>query len=93
MPNRDLDNIRHGVLAKMERGEKLVRFGIIAASMAEAGLLAFAVIYLDWTDKVQVELFIFSIMGYTIIVLGMVALAGHITRTVGRVLATLETQQ
>lgn len=93
MTTRDLDSIRQGVLARMERGEKMLKFGIIAAAVAESGLMAFALIYMDWKDKVQVELFIFSILGYTIIVLGMVALAGHVTRAVGRILEALETHR
>lgn len=81
--------VRQGVLARMERSSKLSRLGIMAAAMVEALLLAFAVVYLDWNDKLQVELFVFSIMGYTVVVLGLAALAAHMNRLVERVLQAL----
>lgn len=93
MTAKELDGIRQGVLARMERGERLVKIGIIGAVMVETGLLLFALLYMDWRDRGQVQLFIFAVMGYTIIVLGMVALAGHITRSIGRVLAALDARE
>ena len=93
MTAKELDGIRQGVLARMERGERLVKIGIIGAVMVETGLLLFALLYMDWRDRDQVQLFIFAVMGYTIIVLGMVALAGHITRSIGRVLAALDARE
>lgn len=93
MPRNSPDAVRHDVLARMERGEKVTKLAIIGAAMLEAALMAFAILYMDWTVKLQVQLFVFSVIGYTIIVLGMVALAGHISRSVGRVLAALDARE
>lgn len=73
----------------MDRNARRVRMGIAGAVLVEAGLLSFATAYIDWTNKLQVELFVFSLLGYTIILLGMAALAAHMNHLTARVLQVL----
>ncbi len=86
---KDLDDVQQGVLASMDRSARNMRLGIIGAVFVETALLAFALVYMDWKDKLQVELFVFSILGYTIVVLGLAALAAHMSRLTGRVIQAL----
>jgi hypothetical protein len=90
MTKRTLEEIQAGVLDRMERADRLVRATIIGAALLEAGLFAVAIYLVDWKDPTQRLLFIFSVLSYTIVALGLVALGGHVTRSVGRVLAALE---
>ena len=89
MTQRTLEDIQASVLDRMERADKLIRAAIIGAALLEAGLFAIAIYLVDWDDPTQRLLFIFSVLSYTIIAMGLLALAGHVTRSVGRVLAAL----
>jgi hypothetical protein len=90
MPAKDLDNIRQSVLDRMERGDKLVRGAIVAAAVVEGLLLVAALFLADWHDPLHRLVFILSILTYSVISCGLIALAGHISRSTGRVLVALE---
>lgn len=89
MTQPNLETIQASVLDRMERADRLMKSAIIGAALVEAVLFAVALYLIDWHDRQQTLLFLFSVLSYTIIVLGMVALAGHVTRSVGRVLAAM----
>ena len=90
MTHDRLAEINSSVLDRMERADKLARAAIMAAVVFEAALMAVALYLVDWTDHLQRLLFIFSILSYTIIAMGLLAIAAHVTKTVSRVLAALE---
>ena len=90
MSAQDLDSIRTSVLDRMERGDRLVKSAIIAAAMVEGLLLVAAIFIADWSNPLHRLVFILSILTYSIVACGLVALAGHISRSVGRVLIALE---
>lgn len=90
MSTQRINEIRSNVLDRMERSERYVRLGIFGAALAEVMLLAVAFTMVDWSNRVERLLFVFSILGYTIIVLGLVALGAHVTRTAGRVVAAMD---
>lgn len=90
MSANDLDNIRQGVLDRMERGDRLVKSAIIGAAVVEGLLLAVAISLADWSNPLHRLVFILSILTYSVVACGLVALAGHISRSVGRVLIALE---
>lgn len=87
---QDLDGIRQGVLDRMERGDRLVKGAIMAAAILEALLLVVAIRIADWSNPLDRLVFILSILTYSVIACGLVALAGHISRSTGRVLIALE---
>ena len=88
-----LDAVRASVLDRMERGDRVTRGAVIVAALLEAGLFAVALLYVDWKDRTQVLIFLLAALSYSIIALGMVALGGHVSRTVARVLAALDAQR
>jgi ABC-type Mn2+/Zn2+ transport system permease subunit len=79
-----------GVLDQMERHARRTKLAILGATAVEALLLAIALIAVDWSDRTHVLLFIFSVLGYTIIVLGLVALGAHVSRVGARIVAALD---
>ena len=89
MTTNNLDGIRTGVLDRMERAHRHMRLGIVGAAFTEVVLLAVAFTLVDWSDRIERLLFIFSVLSYTIIALGLVALGAHVTRSVSRVLAAM----
>lgn len=90
MSTERLNEIRVNVLDRMERSERFVRLGMFGAALAEVMLLAVAFAMIDWSNRLERLLFLFSVLSYTIIVLGLVALGAHVTRTAGRVLAAMD---
>lgn len=90
MATKDLDSIRESVLDRMERGDRLVKGAIIAAAVVEGLLLAAALFMADWSNPLHRLVFILSILTYSVIACGLIALAGHISRSVGRVLIAME---
>ena len=90
MATKDLDSIRESVLDRMERGDRLVKGAIIAAAVVEGLLLAAALFMVDWSNPLHRLVFILSILTYSVIACGLIALAGHISRSVGRVLIAME---
>lgn len=87
---QSLDRARERVLDRMETGRRLVRFGTGAAALLEVAMLIACIVLVDWSDRTQVLLFLIFILSYFILVLGMVALAGHVTSATGRILAVLD---
>lgn len=88
VPN--LDAVRDSVLTRMERADRLTRLAIFAAGTVELALFAVAIYMVDWDNRVERLLFVFSVLSYTIIALGLLALGAHVTRSVGRVLAAMD---
>jgi fatty acid desaturase len=90
MPTPDLDRMRADVLDRMERSDRLVRWAILLAALFELLLFVAAFLLIDWRDPLQKLVFVLAVSGYTIVVLGLVALGGHMTRVGDRVLAALD---
>jgi hypothetical protein len=85
-----LDQARGRVLDKMESGRRLTNFVTGAAALLEAALLIACILLVDWGDRTQVLLFVIFILSYFILVLGLLALAGHVTSSTARILAALD---
>lgn len=85
-----LDQARGQVLDRMEAGRRLMHFGMGTAALLELAMLATCIVLVDWSDRTQVLLFLIFILSYFILVLGMLALAGHVTNATGRILAALD---
>lgn len=91
--NDRLDEARGQVLDRMEKGQRLISFATGAAGLLELGMLAACILLVDWTERSEVLLFVIFILSYFILVLCMLALAGHVSRSTARVLAVLEAQR
>lgn len=90
MSTTNLDAVRESVLTRMERADRMTRLAIYAGAAVELALFAIAIYMVDWHSRVERLLFLFSVLSYTIVVMAILALAGHVTRSVGRVLAAID---
>lgn len=79
-----------GVLAQMDRHAQRVRLAVLAAAMIEGLFLIIALLKIDWNNDTHVLLFACSVLGYTIVVLGIAALGAHVSRVGARVVAALD---
>ena len=91
MPASTVDDIREGVLRRMERQATMIRVAIVGAVAIEALMLGLVLWLIDWSDRTQVVMFVMGVLGYTIVVLGLAALGAHVSRCCNRVVAVLET--
>jgi hypothetical protein len=84
-----LDTMREGVLARMERADRNMKLAIFGAVLLESVFLAVVLLLIDLENRVERLIFVTSILGYTIIALGLAALGAHVTRSMGRILTVL----
>ena len=91
MPATTVDAIREGVLRRMERQATIVRVAMLGAGAVEALMLGLALWLIDWRDRTHILMFVMGVLGYTIVVLGLVALGAHVSRACNRVVAVIET--
>lgn len=86
-----LDEIRSGAITRMERTERNMRLGIFGAVLVELLLFVIAFSIVDFSNRIERLIFILAVLSYTIVALGLAALGAHVTRSVGRVVAALDT--
>jgi hypothetical protein len=79
-----------GVLDRMERDARMMKLAILGAAAVEGLLLVIALLRVNWSDDTHVLLFIFAVLGYTIVALGLVALGAHVSRVGARVVTALD---
>jgi putative Ca2+/H+ antiporter (TMEM165/GDT1 family) len=89
MAPNDLDTIRQGVLDRIERHDRNVQLAVIAAAIFEGALLLTAFMLVEWSDRTQVIIVVMSVLTYTTIALGLVALGAHVSRAAARVLLAI----
>jgi hypothetical protein len=93
MNQAKLDKARASVLDQMEAGRRQVNIGFAIFAVLELALLIACVLLVDWGDRTQVLLLVIFVLSYLMLANGFFILAGHLTRSTGRVLAVLEAQQ
>lgn len=78
------------VLDRIEHHARMMKLAMLGAVALEGLLMVIALLKLDWANSTQVLLFIFSVLSYTIVVLGLLALGAHVSRVGARVVAALD---
>jgi hypothetical protein len=90
MTTPELDSVRQSVLDRMERSDRLMRYALILAALVEVLLLVTALRLLDWHDRVDRLLLVLFLLNYMVLSLGLIALGGHVSRSIGRVLLAMD---
>ena len=90
MTTRSPDSIRASVLDQMERHDRLVRVAILGAAAIEALLLGLVLWLADLKDRTHLLILVTSILGYTIVALGLLALGAHVSRAMSGLAAALD---
>jgi hypothetical protein len=86
----NLDAVRGEALARIERGERNFKLAFFAAVVFEGLFLAAFLLAADLSNRTHLLLLIATVGGYTIVVLGLVALGAHVSRGLARVLRAVE---
>jgi hypothetical protein len=88
-----LDAVRAEVLARVDRAERNYKLAFFGAVALEGLFLAAFLFVADLANKTHVLLLMATVMSYTIIVLGLVALGAHVNRTTLRVLQAIDAER
>jgi hypothetical protein len=86
----NLDAVRGEALARVERGERNFKLAFFAAVAFETIFLVVFLLAADFSNRTHVLLLIATVGGYTVVVLGLVALGAHVSRGVARVIRAVE---
>ena len=86
----NLDTVRGEALARIARGERNFKLAFFAAVAFEAVFLALFLLAADFSNRTHVLLLVATVGGYTVVVLGLVALGAHFSRGLARVLKAVE---
>ena len=85
-----LDTLRADVMQRIDRAERNYRFAFFGAVALEGLFLAGYLVLADLHNRTHVLLLLGTVMSYSVIVLGLVALGAHINRGILRVLQAVD---
>jgi hypothetical protein len=86
----NLDEARFKVLARIKRSERNFKLALLAAVALEALFLVAFLLAADFSNRMHLLLLLATVGSYSVVVLGLVALAAHVNRGVLRVLKAIE---
>ena len=86
----NLDAIRGEALARVERGERNFKRAFFGGIAFEVLFLFALLLAADLTNRTHLLIVVATVGGYTVVVLGLVALGAHVSRGVARVLKAVE---
>ena len=91
MPEKiDLEAVRSQALARINRSERDFKLAFLGAAALEALFLVAFLLAADFSNRTHLLLLIATVGGYTVVVLGLVALGAYVNRAVLRVLKAVE---
>ncbi len=85
-----INEIRSNTLNQIERNERNYKFSFVGAAFVELLFLVAFLLLADFSNRVHVLLLIMTIVIYTIMAFGLLALGLHVNRNTLRVLSALE---
>lgn len=85
-----LDEIRTDVLARMDRAERNYKLAFIGAAVVEGLFLMAFLLLADFANRIHVLLLLGTVMTYSILAIGLVALGAHVNRAILRVLQAID---
>ena len=86
----NVNKVRQGVLDRIERSERHTKLAFFVAGVIEAAFLLGFLLLADLHNRTHVLMFLSTIAIYTILALGLVALATHVSRNTLRILSAIE---
>jgi hypothetical protein len=85
-----LDEIRNDVMARMDRAERNYKLAFIAAAVVEGAFLVAFLLLADFKNRTHVLLLLGTVMTYSILAIGLIALGAHVNRAILRVLQAID---
>jgi hypothetical protein len=85
-----INEIRFNTLNQIERNERNYKFSFVGAAFVELLFLVAFLMLADFSNRIHVLLLIMTIVIYTIMAFGLLALGLHVNRNTLRVLNAIE---
>ncbi len=85
-----INEIRSNTLNQIERNERNYKFSFVGAAFVELLFLVAFLMLADFSNRIHVLLLIMTIVIYTIMAFGLLALGLHVNRNTLRVLNAIE---
>lgn len=85
-----IDEIRHDVLARMDRAERNYKMAFVAAALVEGMFLVLFLLLADFTNRTHVLLLLGTVMTYSVLAIGLIILGAHVNRVILRVLQAID---
>lgn len=85
-----LDSVRTEVMQRVDSAERNYRLAFFGGVVLEGLFLLLFLLCADLSNKTHVLLLIATVMSYSIVILGLVALGAHVNRTTLRVLQAID---
>ncbi|HEV7486642.1 MAG TPA: hypothetical protein VGQ65_13270 [Thermoanaerobaculia bacterium] len=86
----NINEIRGDVLARMDRAQRNFKLAFFGAVALEAIFLIAFLFLADFKNRTHVLILMGTVMTYSILALGLVALGAHVNRAVLRVLHAID---
>ena len=90
MTTATADAARARVLDRMERQDRWFKVALLSAAAIEAAMLLLTLWLANLQDRTHVLILVTSVLGYTIVVLGLVALGARLSRALSALAAALD---
>jgi hypothetical protein len=87
---KTVDEVRDDVLSRIDRAQRNYKLAILSAAVVEGIFLLTFLLTVDFKNRTHLLILIGSVMTYTIVCLGLVALGALINRNALRVMQALE---
>jgi len=87
---KNIDEVRTAALARIDRSERNFKLIFFGAFIVETAFILSFLLLADFSNRLHLLLLISTVSCYTIVVLGLFALATHINRGIARVLKAVE---
>lgn len=88
-----LDEIRSDVLARMDRAERNYKLVFVVAALVEGAFLIAFLLLADLANRTHVLLLLATVMTYSILSVGLIALGAHVNRAILRVLQAIDSMK
>lgn len=85
-----LDEIRAQALSRADAVERQYRFAFFGGVALEGVLLMLFLFVADLSNRTHVLILLGSVMSYSLVILGLVALGAHVSRTALRILQAID---
>lgn len=85
-----LDAVRARVLDRVDAAERQFRWAFFGAVALEGLFLAVFLFVADFANRTHVLLLIGTVMSYSVIILGLLALGAHVNRSTLRILQAID---
>ncbi len=85
-----VNDSRKAALLRIDRNERHYKIAFLAAAVLEGIFLAVFLLLMDFSNRLHTLLLLATVATYSIIILGLVALAAHLNRSTLRLLKAIE---